>query len=337
MGQPEGATMTEGPVTVESSRLEPLAGDGPAPEAAGDEAASEGNMGEENKASEGEAAAQEKKGARPSSRAAPKSAASKAAASRKGGATKAPAKGEAEGEANETAAGLSGPYTLCIDIGGTGVKAIVLDQAGQHACERQRIETPKPATPEAVLAVIDKMLAVMPVFDRVSVGFPGVVKHGVVFTAPNLDPSWAKVPLASELEKRTAKPTRVLNDAGVQGYGAITGKGVEMILTLGTGMGCALFVDGVYAPNIELAHHPFDGKRTYEQYISNEQLKKIGKRKWNKRVRKVIDQVLPIFNPDVLYLGGGNARALKPGLPESVRVVENIAGLLGGLALWKFQ
>src|SRR6478672_4616199 len=105
--------------------------------------------------------------------------------------------------------------TLSIDIGGTGIKAITLDLAGEALTERTRIETPSPATPEAVLHVIDELVKVQSEFDRVSVGFPGVVKDGVIKTAPNLDPSWAGFALAIDLERRLGKPARVLNDAAV--------------------------------------------------------------------------------------------------------------------------
>jgi polyphosphate glucokinase len=127
---------------------------------------------------------------------------------------------------------------------------------------------------------------------------------------------------------------RVLNDAGVQGYGVIEGRGVEMILTLGTGLGCALYSDGHYVPNLELAHHPFGNGKTYEEYVGAKALEKVGKKKWNRRVQRVIDQVLPIFNPRMLYLGGGNAKKLKLELPPNVQITQNVAGLLGGIALW---
>jgi len=172
-------------------------------------------------------------------------------------------------------------------------------------------------------------------FDRVSVGFPGVVVEGVIATAPNLGTKeWRGFDLARAIADKTRRPARVLNDAGVQGYGVIEGKGVEMILTLGTGMGHALYSDGNYVPNIELAHHPFKKGKTYEEYIGKKALEKIGKKKWNKRVQEVIEQVLPIFNPRKLYLGGGNAKKLKIELPENVVLTENVAGLLGGIALW---
>jgi len=224
--------------------------------------------------------------------------------------------------------------TLAIDIGGTGVKALVLDVAGLALTEKARLDTPRPATPEAVLAAIWTLLEQLGDFDRVSVGFPGVVMDGVTMTAPNLDVAWRGFDLARALREHVSRPVRVLNDAGVQGYGVIEGQGVEMILTLGTGLGCAVFNDGVYVPNLELAHHPFAKGKTYEQYVGVKALEKVGKKKWNKRVQEVIDQVLPIWNPRKLYLGGGNAKKVKLDLPANVEITQNVAGLLGGIALW---
>jgi polyphosphate glucokinase len=224
--------------------------------------------------------------------------------------------------------------TLAIDIGGTGVKALVLDGAGGAITERVRVETPRPATPEAVVGAIEGLVQPLGAFDRVSVGFPGVVIDGVTKTAPNLHDTWADVPLAEVLTQKLGKPTRVLNDAGVQGFGVVKGKGVEMLICLGTGMGCAVFLDGRYVPNLELAHHPFRKGMTYEDYVGANALEHIGKKKWNKRVRKVIQQILPIWNPNRLYIGGGNAKKLKIDLPEKVEIVANVAGLLGGIKLW---
>ncbi|RYE75751.1 MAG: ROK family protein, partial [Myxococcales bacterium] len=231
---------------------------------------------------------------------------------------------------------LQRPNTLCIDVGGTGLKSVVLDANGKMVSERQRIDTPRPATPASLMAVIAGFLRTAPEYDRVSVGFPGVVKQNVVHTAPNLDGGWEGFALGAEIEKLGGKPTRVLNDAGVQGYGVITGQGVEMILTLGTGMGCALFVNGTYVPNLELAHHPLRKGQTYEDTIDNATLLEIGRKRWNKRLRRIIHQVLPIFNPDVLYLGGGNAKQVRGDLPAQVKLVDNMAGLLGGIALWRY-
>lgn len=233
------------------------------------------------------------------------------------------------------------PFTLCIDVGGTGTKAIVLDAQGAPVTERVKLATPRPATPEAVVAVIAQLLAPESLkadFDRVSVGFPGVVQDQVIQTAPNLDGDWKGFALGAAIEKLTSRPTRVLNDAGVQGYGVIEGKGVEMVLTFGTGMGTALYLDGKYVPNLELAHHPLRKGKTYEETVDNATLEEIGKKRWRERVAAVVAQVLPIWNPRVLYLGGGNARLLKPeSLPANVKITENIAGLLGGIALWKAE
>ncbi len=123
--------------------------------------------------------------------------------------------------------------TLAIDTGGTGIKMMALDSTGKSLTERVRVPTPTPATTTAVLAEFDKLKAQMPAFDRVSVGFPGVIKHGKTFTAANLDPSWLGFPLQETLEKQWKKPVRVCNDAAVQGYAAVQGKDVELILTLG--------------------------------------------------------------------------------------------------------
>ena len=225
--------------------------------------------------------------------------------------------------------------TLAIDIGGTGVKAIVLAEDGKALTERARVETPRPATPKAILGAIATIVPPLGPFDRVSVGFPGVVVDGVTKTAPNLHEEWKDFPLAATLSKSLKKPVRVLNDAGVQGFGVIAGKGVEMVLTLGTGLGCALFVDGRYVPNLELAHHPFRDGCTYEEYVGNAAFEDEGKKKWNRRVEKVLAQIQPIWNPRQIYLGGGNAKHLKLDLPANVKITENIAGLLGGIALWR--
>jgi polyphosphate glucokinase len=224
--------------------------------------------------------------------------------------------------------------TLAIDIGGTGLKAMVLDANGKELTERVRVATPRPATPKAILGALRAMLPALGAFDRVSCGFPGVVVQGVTKTAPNLHRTWAGFDLAHALMQLTKRPARAINDAGVQGYGVVKGNGVEMLLTLGTGMGCALFVDGIYVPNLELAHHPFRHGKTYEEYIGAAALEAVGKKKWNRRVAKVIAQVDPIWNPQQIYLGGGNAKHLVIKLPPHVTITSNLAGLYGGIALW---
>lgn len=225
--------------------------------------------------------------------------------------------------------------TLCIDVGGTGLKAIVVDPDGHAVTERGRVETPRPATPHSVLAAIEGLAAAQGAYDRVSIGFPGVVEGGVTRTAPNLDDGWTDFPLAAELERRLGKPARAANDAGVQGLGVIEGTGTEIVVTLGTGMGFGLYIDGRYVPNIELGHHPFKNGKTYEERVCDAERKRIGKKRWRRRVREVLDQLGPTFNFRVLYLGGGNAQRMDPeDLPPKVRRVDNVAGLLGGIRLW---
>jgi len=227
--------------------------------------------------------------------------------------------------------------TLAIDIGGTGLKALVLSIDGTALTDRVRVETPRPATPEAILDAVWPLVEPLGEYHRISIGFPGVVVAVVVRTAPNLHKSWRDFDLAGTVNQRLRRPVKVLNDAGVQGYGVIEGHGVEMVITLGTGLGCALYLDGHYVPNLELAHHPFRGRKTYEDYVGRKALEKVGKKRWNKRVRRVIDQIIPVWNPRRLYVGGGNAKHLKGDLPEIVTVTSNIAGLMGGIALWHDQ
>ena len=227
------------------------------------------------------------------------------------------------------------PVTLAIDIGGTGLKALLLDDKGTAITERVRVETPRPATPKAVFDAVIHLVSGLAEYDRISVGFPGVVVDDAIRTAPNLDGEWKGTALGRMLSVKLGRPARVLNDAGVQGFGVIEGKGLEMVLTLGTGMGCALYIDGRYIPNLELAHHPFRHGKTYEEYVCAAALEKVGKKKWNKRVERVLLQVEPIWNPRRIYLGGGNAKHLRIDLPKHISVTENVAGLLGGIALWR--
>ncbi|NUP12867.1 MAG: ROK family protein [Polyangiaceae bacterium] len=225
--------------------------------------------------------------------------------------------------------------TLCIDIGGTGIKGNVLDITGTALAERVRIETPRPATPTEVIATAVEVGRRLGAFDRISCGFPGVVEHGVVRTAPNLDGEWNGYPLADELEKRLGKPCRAANDADLHGLAAIEGHGVEMVLTLGTGMGSGLYIDGRCVWNLELGHHNYEGDETYEDRVSDAVRKKIGNKKWRRRVGAIVSRLAPIFNYRRLYLGGGNAARLIPAdLPANVAIVDNKLGITGGLKLW---
>lgn len=224
--------------------------------------------------------------------------------------------------------------TLAVDIGGSGTKVIVLDEAGEKLTERARVETPQPATPDAVIEAIAQLTTTQGDFDRVSVGFPGVVRNGVIGSAVNLDDSWVDFDLASGLSKQLQKPVRVANDADVQGLGAIKGEGVELVITLGTGFGSALFVDGKLVPNLEMGHHRFRKGDTYEEQLGRAALEDVGKKQWNNRLEKAIASLRHLFNFDHLYIGGGETKKINFELPEDVSKVPNILGLLGGIKLW---
>lgn len=228
--------------------------------------------------------------------------------------------------------------TLAIDIGGTHVKASVLDSAGAPIVERVDALTPHPSPPAAIFEVLQTLVRGLPRYDRISAGFPGVIREGCVVTAPNLGTeAWRGFPLAVELEKRLGKRARVLNDAEVQGLGVIAGSGLECVLTFGTGMGSAIYRDGQLTPHLELGQHPAWKSRTYDQYVGAAAIEKIGVAKWNRRVSRVIGQVRTLLNFDRLYLGGGNAANILLALPRDVTIVSNRAGITGGARLWDAQ
>ena len=224
---------------------------------------------------------------------------------------------------------------LAIDVGGTGLKAAVLDGEGNMLTERVRVETPHPCAPDLLVETLVKLVEPLPAYDFVSVGFPGVVRDGRVITAPNLGTEAFKwFDLAGALSERLGKPVRVLNDADMQGLGAVEGHGVEMVVTLGTGFGSAIFVDGRLGPHLEISHHPFRKGETYDQHLGNAALKKVGKKKWNRRVRRAIETLRSLTNFDRLYIGGGNAKRINFELGPDVQTVPNEYGIKGGARLW---
>ncbi|MBE3602299.1 ROK family protein [bacterium] len=230
--------------------------------------------------------------------------------------------------------GVAAPRTLAIDIGGTGIKALTLDPQGKPINERRKIATPKRATPKAVIKIVEKLAAAQPGFERVSVGFPGVVKDGIVYTAANLGRGWTGFDLATALARKLKKPVRVANDADIQGLGSVSGRGLELVITLGTGFGSVLFVNGTRV-HLELGHHPFHNGKTYEDELGVRALKKKGRKKWNKMLAEAIGELSRTFNFDALYIGGGNARLIDLKLPAGVAIISNENGLLGGIALWR--
>lgn len=228
-----------------------------------------------------------------------------------------------------------GPLVLAIDVGGTHLKVGILGPDGAMLAGPSRVDTPRPATPDVVIEALAGLAVPLGRFERISIGFPGVVRGGLVLTAPNLDnAAWHQFPLAPTLAERLGAPVRLENDATVQGLGVIAGRGIECVITLGTGMGFALFMDGRPAPHLELSQHPVHGRKTYDKYVGNAAMRAVGRKRWNRRVRTAIGFITTLTTCDTLYIGGGNARHLKLDLPSNVRIVSNEAGITGGIRLW---
>lgn len=228
-----------------------------------------------------------------------------------------------------------GPRTLSIDVGGTGLKASVLDSAGRMIVPRVRVPTPDPCPPAVLLRALGRLLVRLPSFDRISIGLPGVIRGGHVITAPHFAKQpWKDYPLEMEVSHRFGMPERLLNDAEVQGLSIIARRGLEVVLTLGTGVGSAVFGNGRLAPHLELAHHPIYKRKTYNDYIGNEARRAHGAKKWSRRVSNALGIVYSLLHYDVLYLGGGNAAHFVLPLPDNVRIVSNDAGITGGIHLW---
>jgi polyphosphate glucokinase len=229
--------------------------------------------------------------------------------------------------------------TLAIDIGGTGLKASVLNASGEMIVDRVRVATPKPCPPDLMIETLRALVAPLPEYHRISVGFPGVVRDGTILTAPNLGTEfWSGFNLASGLsEALGSKPIKVINDADMQGLAAIKGKGVEMVITLGTGFGTGIYVDGKLGPHLEMAHHPFYKGATYDKTLGNANRAVIGNKKWRKRVVEAIHNLNVLTNFDQLYIGGGNAKRLegKVELADNITLIDNKAGILGGIKIWE--
>lgn len=227
------------------------------------------------------------------------------------------------------------PRTLAIDIGGTHLKAGILDHDGTMVAGPDHVDTPHPGGPSVIVSTLAQLAGPLGQFDRISVGFPGVVRNGRVLTAPNLGTeAWHAYPLAADLEQRLGKPVRMLNDASVQGLGVINGVGLECVITLGTGFGFALFENGMLAPHLEMGQHPVWKDKTYDLYLGNAALHKVGRPKWNKRLARAIGFLETLIVYDTLLIGGGNAQVIDFDLPPNVRIVPNAAGITGGVRLW---
>lgn len=242
------------------------------------------------------------------------------------------------------------PRTLSFDIGGTGLKASVLSRHGQLLHEPVRTPTPYPLSPTQLVSELARLAEGLPSYQRISAGFPGMVRDGHVLSAPHfvspdgpggkpspkLEAAWRRFDLQSALSQALGQPCRVANDADVQGAAIVTGDGLELVVTLGTGVGTALFYKGRLAPHLELAHHPLGkGAKVYNEVLGDATRKKVGNKKWNARLAATLEILRELVFFDHCYIGGGNSRHVTLDLPPDVHLADNTAGILGGIKLWE--
>ncbi|MGH9123065.1 MAG: ROK family protein [Acidimicrobiales bacterium] len=239
--------------------------------------------------------------------------------------------------------------TLSVDVGGTGLKASVLDESGKMVCDRVRVDTPYPLSPDKLVMILADLVKPLPAFDRVSVGFPGMVRGGRILSAPHfvcedgpggtptpkLVKAWTSYDLQGAVSRMFGKPAKVANDADVQGSAVVKGDGLELVVTLGTGVGTASFSDGRLLPHFEFAHHPFHKEETYNDALGEATRKRVGNKKWQKRVIEAVDTLRALTFFDHMYIGGGNSSRIDADLPADVSLVSNEAGILGGIRLWE--
>jgi polyphosphate glucokinase len=242
------------------------------------------------------------------------------------------------------------PLTLAVDIGGTGLKASVLDADGAMAADRVKVATTYPLPPEKLVASLHNLIGPLPKAERASVGFPGMVRDGKVLSAPHFSTehgpgsdiddglleAWSGFDLATTLARSFGVPTKVANDADIQGAAVVSGEGLELVITLGTGFGTGLFYQGQLMPHLEIAHQPFRKGETYNDQLGEATRKDIGEDRWNKRVFKAIGNLRAMTFFDHLYIGGGNSRRIvRDRLDDDVTIIDNSAGILGGIKLWE--
>lgn len=213
--------------------------------------------------------------------------------------------------------------TLVIDVGGTQVKVLATGQTEPIKIISGPEMSAATMVNEVLAAVKDWK------YDQVTIGYPGVVVHDKPVHEPhNLAPGW----VGFDYRKAFGKPLRILNDAAMQALGAYEGKRM-LFLGLGTGLGSALVVEAVIEP-MELAHLPYRKSRSFEEYVGEAGLKRLGKKRWRKHVARVIDLLRTAVEADYVVLGGGNARLLTD-LPEGVRLGTNADAFKGGFRVWE--
>lgn len=212
---------------------------------------------------------------------------------------------------------------LTIDIGGSHVKALASGES-----ESRRFDSGEALTPQQMVAEV-KSLTEGWAFDVIAIGYPGqVVRNAVVAEPCNLGTGWVNFDFAAAF----GVPVRLINDAAMQALGSYSGNGNMLFLGLGTGLGSTMIVDGNIAP-MELAHLPYRKGKSYEDYLSDENLERIGKKKWRKHVERVVELFRAALQPDEIVIGGGNAKHLKSDMP-GIRLGDNDNAFTGGFRLW---
>jgi polyphosphate glucokinase len=211
---------------------------------------------------------------------------------------------------------------LAIDIGGSHVKMRVFGRS-----EMRQFDSGPTLTPRQMVAGVHEVTGDW-TYDAVSIGYPGIVRHGKLVAEPhNLGKGW----VGFDFRKAFGRPTHIINDAAMQAVGSYEG-GRMLFLGLGTGLGSAMIVDGVVAP-MELAHLPYKKGRSYEEWVGESALKRLGGKKWSRIVDEVVTKLSSALEADYVVLGGGNARKLKR-LPKNARLGSNDFAFLGGFRVW---
>ncbi len=240
--------------------------------------------------------------------------------------------------------------TLAIDCGGLFIKGSVLDDKGTMHANPVTVETPYPLSPERLISVFEELATKLPKYDRITVGMPGMIRHGVVVHTPHyinvngahtriepeLKEAWTGLDFQTMIADHFKKDSLVLNDAEVHGAGIVTGSGLEVVITLGTGLGFAIFDGGKLAPHFEMSRVPVRRNLDYDEWIGEHVRRTIGDALWSRRVRLMIDNLRPVFFWDRVYIGGGNSRRIRSAelMGDDVVIVPNTAGIQGGVRAW---
>ena len=246
-----------------------------------------------------------------------------------------------------------GLLTLSIDCGGGGIKASVVDHAGNLVAQPIRTPTPYPLPPSLLVETFLTLASQLPEAQRVTVGMPGMIRDGKVVATPHyvtkdgprskvlpeLVTAWRSFDMEEAVQQALGKMALVLNDAEVAGAGTVLGRGLEMIITLGTGLGNAVFHNGRLAPHTEISQGYVRWGMTYDDYIGEHERLRLGDVHWSRRARRVVETLRPMYLWDRLYIGGGNASRItatqRLKLGGEVKYISNEAGILGGVRAWE--